>query len=589
MKSYRCVLAGMALVMTACAALAQAPAAPASAAQVATPPAQSAQSALDARLLYQLLLGEIVFGQGDTQAGAGYILDAARRTGDEALFKRAAEMAIIARSGPAALDATHAWRQAQPDSVEAARFELQVLVALGRVGETEAPLRELLTLLPEAGRESFIMALPALYQRAPDKALAARTVESALSNATQTPALAPAAWACIGRLRLQAGDKAGALAAATLGQTAGAPSRWPALLALQLLTDAQAPDAEALVQRYLATPQAKPEVRVDYARALADLGRTADASAQLDALTKQQPDYIPGWLVKGALLADERRDDEAEQALRHFLQLADAQAGQPGAARDGGRSQARMMLASIAERRDDLAAAQQWLQQIDAPDRMLAAQLQRADLLARQGKLDEARQVIQAAPERRPEDARTKLLAEAQLLRDHQQPEQAYQMLSDALQNTPDDEALLYDAAMTAERLDRMQDMERLLRHQIEIDPKAASAYNALGYSLADRGLRLPEAKELIEKALQLAPDDSFIQDSLGWVEFRLGQMQEARRILEAAYKARPDAEIAAHLGEVLWTLGEQDAARAIWRDGQRLNRDNETLTKTLERLKVTL
>jgi len=590
MKSIRRVLTGMALVMASSAALSQAPAAtpavPASADQAAAPPAQSA---LTARLLYELLLGEIIFRQGDAQAGGAYVLNAARRTGDELLFKRATEMAIQSHSGPAALDATRAWRQAHPDSVQAARFQLQVLIVLGRVAETEAPARELLAALPAGEKEAFIIALPALYQRVPDKTLAARTVEAALRDDIQTPALAPAAWTSIGRLRLQAGDKAGALSAVTLGQADGTPSEWPALLALQLLSDADMPSAEAPLKRYLESPQAKPEVRIGYARALVDLGRTADAYAQLDALTLQQPDYPEGWLVKGALLADERRDGEAEQALRHFLQLADAQANQPGMDREGSRSQARIMLSNIAERRGDLAAAEQLLEQVDAPDQIMTVQLRRAQILARQGKLDEARQAIQSVPERRPDDARTKLLAEAQLLREHHQPELAYQMLSAELANDPDDEALLYDAAMAAERADRLPDMERLLRHLIHLNPRAAGAYNALGYSLADHGLRLPEAKQLIEQAVRLLPDDSFIQDSLGWVEFRLGNAQEARRILEAAYKKRPDVEIAAHLGEVLWALGEHDAARAIWRDGQQLDPDNETLVKTLERLRVKL
>ncbi|MCL1961948.1 MAG: tetratricopeptide repeat protein [Desulfovibrionaceae bacterium] len=588
MKSYRCVLAGMALTAAVPAALPQTPAspdAPASAAQAAAP---AAQSAMSARLLYELLLGEISFRQNNAQNGVGYMLNAARRTGDESLFRRATEMAIASRSGPAALETTRAWRQAFPHSVQAARFELQVLLVLGRVPETETPVRELLADLPQAEKESFIIALPALYQRAPDKAQTARIVEAALLNAIKDPALAPAAWTSIGRLRLQAGDKTGALSAATLGQTSGSPSQWPALLALNLLADADTPAAEPLLQRYLENPQADPEVGVGYARALVELGRMADAHTQLDALTRQHPDYPEGWLLKGALLADERRDSEAEPALTRFLQLADAQAGQPGMERDGGRNQARLMLARIAERRGDLSAAEQLLQQVDTPDQTLAVQLRRAQILARQGKLDEARQVIRAAPERQSEDARNKLLAEAQLLRDHQQPEQAYQMLSDELANDPDDETLLYEAGMAADRADRLQDMERLLRRLIEINPKSPSAYNALGYTLADRGLRLQEAKQLIGQAVQLAPDDSFIQDSLAWVEFRLGHLDEARRILEAAYKNRPDPEIAAHLGEVLWTLGEQDAARAIWRDGQRLDPGNETLLQTLKRLQVT-
>ena len=141
---------------------------------------------------------------------------------------------------------------------------------------------------------------------------------------------------------------------------------------------------------------------------------------------------------------------------------------------------------------------------------------------------------------------------------------------------------------MAAERADHLDIMEELLQRLIKLNPDAGHAYNALGYSMADRGVRLPEAKTLIEKAVQLSPDDAYIQDSLGWVHFRMGNVREARKILEAAYKKRPDAEIAAHLGEVLWTLGERDSARRVWREGIRLDADNETLKKTLKRFRVT-
>jgi tetratricopeptide (TPR) repeat protein len=588
MKSTRCVLAGMAVVMAASAAQAQALAVAQAPASAPAAPASAAPSALTARLMYELLLGEMILREGDSQTGAAYVLNAARRTGDESLYRRATEMAIQSRSGPAALDTARAWRAAHPTSIEAARYELQVLIALGRVPETESPLRELLASLPAAEKESFIIALPALFQRVPDRTDAARTVQAALASALKAPLLAPAAWTTIGRLRLQAGDKAGALTAATLGQAEGTPSEWPALLALQLFGEANEPNAEALVLRYLQGAHAKSDVRIGYARALVEHGRTADAHAQLDTLLRQQPDYPEGWLVKGALLADERRDAEAESVLRRYLQLADTQAAQPGLEREGGRNQARMMLSRMAERRGDLAAADRLLQQVESPDQMMAVQLRRAQMLARQGRLDEARQAIRAVPERQPDDARNKLLAEAQLLRDHRQPEQAWQLLTDELKNDPDDEALLYDAAMAAERADRLPDMERLLRRLIELNPKSASAYNALGYSMADRGVRLQEARALIEKAVELSPDDHFIQDSLGWVEFRLGRPQQARRILEAAYRKRPDAEIGAHLGEVLWALGQHDTARAKWREAQQLDPENETLVKTLRRLQVT-
>ena len=142
---------------------------------------------------------------------------------------------------------------------------------------------------------------------------------------------------------------------------------------------------------------------------------------------------------------------------------------------------------------------------------------------------------------------------------------------------------------MMAEKLERFDEMERLLRGVIASRPDYQHAYNALGYSLAERNLRLPEARQLIKKALEFAPDDPFITDSLGWVEFRSGNLAEALRLLQGAYKARADVEIAAHLGEVLWAMGRREQAMKVWREAVGQSPDNETLRDTLKRLRVTL
>ncbi|HON30635.1 MAG TPA: tetratricopeptide repeat protein [Ottowia sp.] len=582
------ILGGVVVACAAVAALAQTPSAPQAGASQAIEAGAPEPSRLNARLLYELLLAELLAREGQAQQGAAYMLSAARRVGDEALFKRATELAIQSRAGPAALEATRAWRHAFPQSAQAGQYELQVLIVLGRVAETEEPARHFLATLPDAEKLSFITALPALYQRVPDKAEAARVIERALDGALGKPALAPAAWTSIGRLRLQAGDKAGALVAATLGQNADAQSEWPALLGLQLMASGET-QAEALVERHLAMAQARPELYIAYARGLIEQGRGADAHRQLDRLIRRAPEHPESWLVRGALYADERRDAEAESDLRRYLGLLEAMPADADAEQPEGSAHARMMLAGIAERRGDLAQARQWLESVDSPEQALAVQTRLAQLLARQGRLDEARQLIRAVPERNAEDARLKLLAEAQLLRDNRQPQQAYDLLSGALQQTPDEETLLYDTATAAERVGQFDAMERLLRRLIELKPEAAQAYNALGYSLADRNLRLPEARALIDKAVQLAPDDAYIQDSLGWVQFRQGNLRQARKTLEAAFKKRPDAEIAAHLGEVLWSQGEREGALRVWRDGQRLDADNETLKKTLLRFRVRL
>jgi tetratricopeptide (TPR) repeat protein len=263
-------------------------------------------------------------------------------------------------------------------------------------------------------------------------------------------------------------------------------------------------------------------------------------------------------------------------------------AASSGDERSRGLAQAYLSLSRIAERRKDFQLAGAYLDRIENQQDLLAAQNRRASILARQGKMDEARKLLRALPERNAEDKRMKLMAEIGLLRDNKQYKAAYELLAQAnSKQQPLDADLVYEQAMLAEKLDNMKDMERLLRQVIAAKPDYQAAYNALGYSFADRGIRLAEARELIQKALSYAPDDPFISDSLAWVEFRMGNKAEALRILDVAYKARPDADIAAHLGEVLWSLGQRDRATAIWKEGLLLNNDNETLQETLKRLKV--
>jgi len=254
-----------------------------------------------------------------------------------------------------------------------------------------------------------------------------------------------------------------------------------------------------------------------------------------------------------------------------------------------GLAQAFFALAQIAEKRKDLAAADAWLKRIESPEALMQAQMRRAILLGQQGKLQEGLQLIRDLPELKEGDERSKLMAEVTLLKEFKQYQSAYELIDKAIAQSPTDIELIYEQAMAAEKLDRLEAMEQLLRRVISLQPDYQAAYNALGYSLADRNLRLPEAKALIQKALSFTPTDPFIQDSLGWVEFRLGNQVEALRLLEMAFKARPDAEIAAHLGEVLWRMGQLERAQAIWKEGKLLNPENDTLLETLKRLNIKL
>ena len=193
------------------------------------------------------------------------------------------------------------------------------------------------------------------------------------------------------------------------------------------------------------------------------------------------------------------------------------------------------------------------------------------------------------APCSTPAEKTQLILAEAQLLREAGRSDEAYALLETSLAKQPDNPELLYETALTAERQGKPQVLEKHLKHLLKLKPDHAHALNALGYSLAERNTRLAEAHKLISQALALAPQDPFIMDSLGWVEFRLGNKADARKHLEAAFKTRPDVEIAAHLGEVLWSMGDKDGATRVWKEGQRASPDNDTLKETLKRLGASL
>lgn len=573
----------LALGLLAGAALAQQP--------PAAKPVES--SALDAPLFYQLLIGEIELRSG--QAGNAYevMLDAARRTKDESLFRRAVEIALAARAGDQALAAANAWRTARSESLEPIRYVVQLLVSLGRLAEATEPLRALIAAPPADERPARLAQLPRLFARTPDKRQALAIVEPLVKPYLDAPDTRTAARVALGRMHLAAGDAARALEFARQAQSQDAAAEGPALLALEMLP--ATPAAEDVVKAYLAQPKAQNALRMVYVRVLSGSQRYADALVQLEDAVRVEPNLAPAWLSLGALHLELRHPQQAETALRRYLDVVAAHPDQD-TDDDGnpstpslGVTQAQLMLAQAAEQRGDFRGAEEWLAKVDNPRRALDVQVRRATILAKQGRVGPARELIRAAPERSPDDARSKLLAEAQMLREVKRWREAYEVFTTANQRFADDVDLIYEQAMVAEKLDRLDEMERLLRRVIALKPDHHHAYNALGYSLADRNLRLAEARDLIRKALELAPGEPFITDSLGWVEYRMGNREEALRLLREAYRARPDVEIGAHLGEVLWVSGQRDEARRIWREARARDAANEVLRETLARLRVDL
>jgi tetratricopeptide (TPR) repeat protein len=354
-----------ATLLCAQAATAQAPAAAAS--------APAGRSALDAALFYQLLLGELELRGGDVGDAYEVMLDAARRTRDDAIFLRAIEIALHARAGEQALSAARAWRSANPRSIDALRYEAQILIALNRTPEAVDPLRALIEAAPVVERPGLIGALPRMFQRAVDRRQAATLMERALEPWLAQPATRTASRISIGRAWLAAGDTARALELARQAQADDGAAPGAALLALEMLPGTTA--AEPLVLDYLKQPGSEPAVRLAYVRMLTASQRYTDAVKQLQELTAARPDMAAPWLSLGALWLELREPAKADEALQRFVQLAQAaptpdpgeQDDEPVHADDRALVQAWLMLAQAAEQRGDYAAAERWLAHIDSP------------------------------------------------------------------------------------------------------------------------------------------------------------------------------------------------------------------------------
>lgn len=559
-------------------------------------PSAVVNSNMDGALFYQLLIAEMQSNVGEAGTAFQVYLEAARRNQNAQLYQRAVDIALQARAGEQALTAAKAWRQALPQSREASEYTAQILIALGRTTDLAAPLRTLIQLSPAPQQPQVIVGLPRTLSRLNDRQAAAQVIDEATQPWRQAPIELAEAWAVSSEGWLLAKNPDKALAATRKAAALKPNLPLVGLLAIDLM--GERPEAEQIVKAQLAQTEPPELVRLAYARKLAGVQRFEESATLLESILQTQPEQMGSWLTLAAVRLELKQADKAEQALQPVL-ATEGKPVQVPQDKDHSRvttadassdlQQAYLLMAQVAEQRQQTAASLGWLDRADPQHTRLNIQTQRAHILLRQGKLAEARATLRNLPEAEPRDAALKLQTEAQLLRDVKQFQEAYKVLSDGAQRFPQDSDLLYDQAMVADKLKQYDDMERVLRKVVALSPDNANAYNALGYSLADRGVRLDEAKQLIIKALELRPGDPFITDSQGWLAFRAGQAAEAARILKAAYKTRPDPEIGAHLGEVLWSQGKQDEARQVLREALDREKDNETLQDTLKRLKIKL
>ncbi|HHQ42631.1 MAG TPA: tetratricopeptide repeat protein [Chromatiales bacterium] len=552
-------LVAAALVLGGCAALRDgAPPSPApEAAAEPSPPADP--------VMYHVLVGEIA-GQRDALGVAvEHYLEAARRSRSPSVAARAARIAIYARRQAEAIEAAERWVALAPDDLDARQTLAILYVRAGRTDEALGQLRRVLA----AGGEGAFDTVAAVLAREKDRERALAVMDRLRHEAAERPQ----AHLAYARLALHAGRPE-----AALGATAEAlrlrPGWVQALLvrarALVLLDRRD----EALAELAQATRERPKDWRLGlaHARMLVEARRFDEARAafrRLDALRPDQPDVLHAL----GLLAIEARDWEA--ARRNLERLY---------ALGKRTDESAYFLGSIAETRKRYEEALRWFGRVQRGEYRLDARVRIARVRARMGDVDGARALLKALRLRNPALTVRLFLAEGEILSDVGRHAEALALYTRALERLPDNAELLYARALVAEKLDRLDMVEADLRRILAKDPDNVHALNALGYTLADRTDRYQEALGYIQRALELRPDNPAIIDSMGWVQYRLGNHERALEYLRRAYELSQDPEIAAHLGEVLWVMGDRPAARKVWESALREAPESEVLKRVLER-----
>jgi len=524
---------------------------------------------LSEAILFKLTLAEVALQRGQPHIAVPALLEVARETRDPRVARRATEVAWSARFLPAALDAATLWLQTDPDSARARQTVIALLVNQSRLDDALPHLQKWLASEPDKVGQNFLQ-LSSLVASHQDKAAILRMLRTLAAGYPAVPeaslAVAQAAW--------NADDQPSALAAARKALELRPGWELAALFQARALQRDSVDQALAFLEGFIKAYPGARDARLNYARLLVAARRYPEARKQFEILVGEAPNNPEIALAVATLSLQAKDYAAAELQLRRALEINPKD---PDAIR--------LYLGQVNEelKRDDQAL--KWYGSVSHGEQFVAAQARYAAVLARQGKLTEARSHLQNVAAADAQQRLQLTLAEAGLLREAQAYQEAFDFLGAAVAKTPDMPDLLYDYAMAAEKVNRMDVLETNLRRVIAMRPTHAHAYNALGYSLADRNERLAEARTLIETAHRLAPEDSYILDSLGWVLFRQGQNQEALGYLRRAYEARPDAEIAAHLGEVLWVIGRQAEAQKVWVDALRGQPKNEVLQSTVKRL----
>lgn len=557
----------LASVLSAC-AITSAPA-PVAQAPVPAPEAAYPKLALSNDILFGVLASEIAAQRGAAAASAPTVLALAQRTRDPRLARRAAEFALTANRLDEAIRALKLWQELEPASDNAQYQLIAALLRAGRLSEATPGVQAQLAARPQEAPQVF-MHLAGLLSRQPDKAGAYAMMKTLLAP---YPSVAEGHFALMITAQ-EAGDDAMAQAEMATLATLAPAWDYPVGWQVERLRQTSPEAALSLLERELARrPQAGLELRLSYPRLLVMVKRydaARDAFVQLSNKYPHQPEVA---YAIGVLSYELKDYEEAERSLRDALAL-------------GYREPdfVRFTLGQMAEERKLPQEAVNWYEAITSGPQLPQAQSRLAVLEAEDGKLDAALARLERLADMQNTPRPARVLAQAQLARNAEQPDRALAILSAALAKDGNVAEWRYERALLLDDRERVAEAERDLRAYLKLKPKSAQGLNALGYILANRTSRIREARELVSRALKLDPDNPMILDSMGWVEYRSGKLEAALRYLQRAHHLMPDPEIAAHLGEVLWKMGREAEARELWARSLEANPDSDLIRRTQQR-----
>ena len=533
----------------------------------------------NADFVFRYLAAEIAGQRGELGLSTKLFFDLAKSSRDVRLAERAAKVAIYSKNPQAALETTKLWVELDSNSTEAQQAATQIYIMNGDLAAAKPLLQKLLE--KEETRANGFLYLNSLLAHQPNKQAVLQLVQEL---AAPYPQLAEA-HLTIGQSAFQASNLQLALNETVRANQLRPHWELAAIQQADILYVSSPEQAITFYRNFLSNNTDANDARLNLARMLIKQSRFVDAKPELVKLSRLANSNPEILIVVGLLSVQSNYLADAEKYFKQALN-SDIKNKEP----------VYLYLGQIAEKNGNDADAISWYGSVQQPannqitqqnDAFLDARLSMANVISRTQGTDEAIKMLDELENLSDAQLAQIITAESNLLAQAKRNQESYELLGKAVANMPNSNELIYDYAMAAERVQQFAVLETQLRKLIKAKPEFAQAYNALGYSFADRNVKLEEASKLIAKALELSPNDHYIMDSMGWVQYRLGNLDKAYEYLNRAFNLQSDTEIAAHLGEVLWKQGKQDEAKKIWEDALKIAPENDVLIKTMKKFKL--